>query len=60
MDKDRIKGTGKKAAGSVKETAGKVTGDTELEAKGTAEKTAGKVQNAAGKVKDTVRDAAKK
>jgi uncharacterized protein YjbJ (UPF0337 family) len=59
MDKDRIKGTGKKAAGSVKETAGKVTGDTELEAKGTAEKTAGKVQNAAGGLKDAARDAIK-
>jgi uncharacterized protein YjbJ (UPF0337 family) len=60
MDKDRVKGAGKKVAGSVKEAAGKVTGDTELEAKGKAEKTAGKVQNAAGGAKDTVRSAIKK
>jgi uncharacterized protein YjbJ (UPF0337 family) len=60
MDKDRVKGAGKKVAGSVKEAAGKATGDTELEAKGTAERAAGKVQNAAGSAKDTVRDAVKK
>jgi uncharacterized protein YjbJ (UPF0337 family) len=60
MDKDRVKGTGEKVAGSVKEAAGKVTGDTDLEAKGTAEKTAGEMQNAAGNAKDTVRDAVEK
>jgi uncharacterized protein YjbJ (UPF0337 family) len=57
MDKDRVEGTGKKVTGSVKEAAGKVTGDTQLEAKGTAEKIAGKAQTAAGKSKDTIRDA---
>ncbi len=60
MDKDRVKGTGKKVAGSVKEAAGKITGNSELEAKGAGEKAAGKVQNAAGGAKDTVRQAVDK
>jgi uncharacterized protein YjbJ (UPF0337 family) len=60
MDKDRVRGTGKKVAGSVKEAAGKITGNTELEAKGAGEKAAGKVQNAAGGAKDAVRQAVDK
>ncbi len=60
MDKDRVEGIGKKISGSVKETAGKVVGDTELQAKGAAEKAAGTAQNAVGGAKDTVRDAVKK
>jgi uncharacterized protein YjbJ (UPF0337 family) len=59
MDKDRVKGAGKKVSGSVREAAGKVSDDKELEAKGKAEKTAGEVQNAAGKTKDAVRDSVK-
>jgi uncharacterized protein YjbJ (UPF0337 family) len=35
--------------------AGKVTGDTKLEAEGKADKVAGKVQNAVGGLKDTLR-----
>ena len=60
MDKDRVLGIGKKVAGSLKEGAGKATGDLELEAKGAAEKTTGKAQAAAGRAKDSVRDAVKK
>jgi uncharacterized protein YjbJ (UPF0337 family) len=59
MDKDRVKGAGKKVSGSVREAAGKASDDKELEAKGKAEKTAGEVQNAAGKTKDAVRDSVK-
>ena len=59
MDKDRVKGAGKKFAGSVKEAAGKASGDRDVAAKGKAEKTAGEVQNAAGKTKDAVRDTVK-
>ncbi len=55
MDKDRIKGAGKQVAGSVKEAAGKLTGDTKLNIKGKTEKVAGKVQSAAGKMKDAAR-----
>jgi uncharacterized protein YjbJ (UPF0337 family) len=59
MDKDRIEGAGKKVSGSIKEAAGKVTGDTKTQAEGHAEKTAGHVQNAVGSAKDTVRDTLK-
>ena len=57
MDKDRIKGTAHQAKGAVKETIGKVTGDTKTEAEGTAEKAAGKAQNAVGGLKDSAREA---
>jgi uncharacterized protein YjbJ (UPF0337 family) len=40
---------------SQKEVAGKVTGDSKLEAEGKAGQVAGKVQNAIGGVKDTLR-----
>jgi uncharacterized protein YjbJ (UPF0337 family) len=60
MDKDRIAGSAHQAKGAIKETIGKVTGDTKTQAEGAAEKTAGKVQNAVGGVKDAVRDAVKK
>lgn len=55
MDKDRVEGAFEKAKGSVKEVAGKVTGDTKLEAEGKAQKAGGTVQNAVGGVKDTLR-----
>jgi uncharacterized protein YjbJ (UPF0337 family) len=55
MDKDRIKGAAQQAKGAVKEAAGKVTGDTKLQAEGKADKAAGKVQNAIGGLKDTLR-----
>ena len=55
MDKDRVDGTAHQAKGKVKEVAGKVTGDSKLEAEGTTEKVAGKVQNTVGGVKDAVR-----
>ena len=60
MDKDRIGGALEQAKGAIKETAGKVTGDTKLEAEGQADKVAGKVQNSVGGAKDAVRDAADK
>lgn len=60
MDKDRVKGAAKQAKGSVKETVGKMTGDSKTRAEGAAEKTAGKVQNAVGGVKVSVREAGRK
>ena len=59
MDKDRVEGAGHQAKGSIKEAAGKVTGDKQTQAEGTAEKAAGKVQNAVGGANDAIRDAAK-
>ena len=45
MDKDRIKGSAEQAKGSLKEAAGKLTGDSKTEAEGKADKAAGKAQN---------------
>jgi uncharacterized protein YjbJ (UPF0337 family) len=60
MDKDRVEGSLKKASGAIKDAAGKVTGDTKLQAEGKAEKAAGTVQNAVGGAKDAAREALKK
>ena len=56
MDKDRINGAAYQAKGSIKEAAGKVTGDTKLQAEGTLDKAKGKVESAIGGVKDAVRN----
>jgi uncharacterized protein YjbJ (UPF0337 family) len=60
MDKDRVEGSVKQAAGKVKEVAGKATGDEKLKHDGQADQVAGEVQNAVGGAKDAVRDALKK
>jgi uncharacterized protein YjbJ (UPF0337 family) len=57
MDKDRIEGSAKQAKGALKQAAGKITGDTKLQAEGSADKLAGKVQNAVGGAKDAIRNA---
>lgn len=56
MDKDRIDGALHTVKGTVKEVAGKVTGDTKLEAEGKIEKAGGKVQNTVGGVKDSLKN----
>ncbi|MDB5557476.1 MAG: hypothetical protein JWQ36_410 [Enterovirga sp.] len=55
MDKDRVAGAVEKAKGTLKDIAGKITGDTKLEAEGKTQKAAGTVQNTVGGVKDTLR-----
>ncbi len=63
MNNEHIKGAADKAAGSIKEAAGKVTGNTKLQAEGQADKTAGAAHQAAGDIKDAgkkVLDAAKR
>jgi len=55
MHKDQVEGAGKQAKGSVKDAAGKLTGDVRLEAEGKLDKAAGQVQSAVGKVKDDAR-----
>ena len=60
MDKDRIIGAAKQAAGNVKEGVGKMTGDQKLKSEGAADKLEGKIQNAVGGAKDSVREAIKK
>ena len=56
MDKDRVVGGTKKAAGTVKKAAGKATGNRRLEAKGRADKAEGHVRSALGKAKDAIRE----
>jgi uncharacterized protein YjbJ (UPF0337 family) len=60
MDKMRAEGAGQKMAGKVKEAAGKLTGDTKLQAEGAADKTVGGAKNAIGGAKDSLRDADRK
>jgi uncharacterized protein YjbJ (UPF0337 family) len=55
MDKDRVEGSLKQAKGAVKDAAGKLTGDSKLQAEGKADKAEGKIQNAVGGVKDALR-----
>lgn len=59
MNKDTAKGKTQKAVGSVKEAAGKATGDKKLQAKGVADKAAGAAKEAIGKTKTAVKKAAK-
>ncbi len=55
MDKDRIDGAADQAKGAVKETAGKVIGDTKLQTEGTFDKAKGQVESTVGGAKDTLR-----
>ena len=55
MDKDRLKGAAEQAKGSIKEVAGKVTGDTKLETEGKADKAAERFRVRVGGIKDTLR-----
>jgi uncharacterized protein YjbJ (UPF0337 family) len=55
MDKDRINGAANQAKGAIKETAGKMTGDTKLQTEGVLDKAKGQVESAIGGAKDTLR-----
>ncbi|RYF09575.1 MAG: CsbD family protein [Oxalobacteraceae bacterium] len=57
VDDNRITGSLKQAGGSLKETAGRMTGDRKLQNEGILDKAKGKIENAVGSVKDTIRDA---
>jgi uncharacterized protein YjbJ (UPF0337 family) len=59
MDKEHVKGAADKAKGAIKDAAGKVTGDKELQAEGKTDKAKGDLHNAAGNVKDAVKHATK-
>lgn len=59
MHKDEVKGAARDAKGSIKEAAGKATGNSKLEAEGAADRVAGKVQKGAGNLKDAARKALK-
>jgi uncharacterized protein YjbJ (UPF0337 family) len=55
MDKDRIKGAAKNTSGKMKEAAGKMTGDTKMQAEGKMDRAAGKARNAMGGAKDAMK-----
>jgi uncharacterized protein YjbJ (UPF0337 family) len=59
MDREHVKGTADKAKGAIKDTAGKVTGDKELQSEGKLDKAKGEAHNIAGDVKDAVRNQTK-
>lgn len=59
MDKDRIEGAADKAKGGMKEAAGKLTGDSKLQAEGKMDKAKGSMKNAIGGAKDAMRDASR-
>ncbi len=55
IDKDRTDGSVNQAKGSLKETAGKLTGDSKLQSEGKTDKLGGKIQNTVGGIKDTLK-----
>jgi len=60
MNEDRMKGAAREMRGSIKETTGKLTGNSKLEAKGAAQKVGGRALNAVGKMEDKVKQEARK
>jgi uncharacterized protein YjbJ (UPF0337 family) len=56
MDREHVRGAADKAKGAIKETAGKVTGDKQLESEGKVDKAKGDLHNAAGNIKDAARN----
>ena len=59
MDREHVEGAADKAKGAIKDAAGKVTGDKELQTEGKLDKAKGSAHNAAGDVKDALRNASK-
>jgi uncharacterized protein YjbJ (UPF0337 family) len=57
VDSEHVKGAADKVKGAIKDTAGKLTGDKNLEAEGKLDKAKGSAHNVAGDVKDAFRDA---
>lgn len=55
MDKNCIEGSAKQVEGRIKVVAGKVVGDSKLEAEGKAKQAEGRVQNAVGGLLDTLK-----
>ncbi len=55
---DKIKGASNEAAGNIKQSVGKVTGNEKLQAEGKAQEVEGKTQRAVGGAKDGVKNAA--
>jgi uncharacterized protein YjbJ (UPF0337 family) len=58
MDKEHVKGAADKAKGAIKDAAGKLTGDKELQAEGKMDKAKGAAHSTVGDAKDAVKRAA--
>jgi len=56
MDREHVKGSADKAKGAIKDTAGKIMGDKELQSEGKLDKAKGDLHNVKGDVKDAARD----
>ncbi|TPI68419.1 CsbD family protein [Mesorhizobium sp. B3-1-3] len=57
VNRDQVAGLAKQMKGSIKQAAGKATGNRRTQVEGAADKLAGKVQKAYGDVKDKVKRA---
>jgi uncharacterized protein YjbJ (UPF0337 family) len=57
MNSNRVNGKVDEVVGSIKQKAGRITGDTPLQVKGIAQQAKGKVQSTVGKAQDMVRGA---
>jgi uncharacterized protein YjbJ (UPF0337 family) len=57
MDDKRVEGLGHEVKGSLKEGAGKLTGNRSQQVEGNLEKNAGKLERGLGRVQDDLRDA---
>jgi uncharacterized protein YjbJ (UPF0337 family) len=60
INKDQSSGRVKEAKGKIKEFAGKLVGNEQLEAKGKVQRTLGKAQAKYGDVKHDVKESSKK
>ena len=60
MAREHSEGNADKLKGGIKETAGKLTGDRELEGQGKGDQAKGNLKKAVGSVKDAFRDATRK
>jgi uncharacterized protein YjbJ (UPF0337 family) len=59
VNKDQVKGRVNEVAGNVKETAGKIVGNEDLEAEGSVQKNVGVIQSTFGDVKEDIKKAIK-
>ena len=57
MDREHVKGTAKKVTGAIKDKAGQLTNDKDLEAEGKMDKAEGSAHKVAGDIKDAVKHA---
>jgi uncharacterized protein YjbJ (UPF0337 family) len=55
VDKEHVKGAADKAKGAIKDAAGKMTGDKDMQAEGKFDKAKGSLHQAAGDIKDAMK-----